>query len=570
MRTWVTACLGVVLAMTLFTSPGRVLARGTSAAPAAARDDESKAAAADEGDEDAVEVVASAPATSAPARRPVRRGPVPYLISPMGFVVFCGWVLACLYCATWTQHRKTVATEHKPTINLFLLFTGPVGLAGLVIAQRNPKLRSQIDRLLGRVAERMPTRRSDVSESISVELCTSDGNPVGSSGRHSPGAETLAVAKRIIHEALERRASDVLIDPRTNELYLVRYRIDGLLHEVASFPADQGAGIVNCYKVASRLDISEKRRPQDGAFIAKLPDREVKFRTATAGTLYGEKMAVRIFDAQVGLMQLNGLGLNNTIAQQIRRFMQRSDGMLLIAGPTGSGKTTTIYAALNLLAGQGRNIVTIEDPIEYPLDHASQTEVNPKANMTFASSLRSMMRQDPDVLLVGEIRDAETAETALQASQTGHLVLSTIHSNDGPTALARLVDFGIEPFLISTGLSVVLSQRLVRRLCPHCKRAAKIPAGLRREAARRQIALGKVSVAAGCDVCEETGYSGRTGIFEILPLTQNMGQLLTKKPSLATIHAQTQAEKMISMRQRGIEKVILGETTVEEVLRVTT
>jgi type II secretory ATPase GspE/PulE/Tfp pilus assembly ATPase PilB-like protein len=250
--------------------------------------------------------------------------------------------------------------------------------------------------------------------------------------------------------------------------------------------------------------------------------------------------------------------------------MQRSDGMLLIGGPTGSGKTTTIYSALNLLAGQGRNIVTIEDPIEYPLHHASQTEINPKAGITFASGLRSILRQDPDVILVGEIRDAETAETALQASQTGHLVLSTIHSNDGLTALARLVDFGIEPFLITTGLRAVLSQRLVRKLCQGCKRSAKISARLRREAARRQIAMGKVSVAVGCSACEETGYVGRMGVFEVLPLTRKMGQLLSQNPTLGLIQRQAQAEHMVTMRQHGMEKVLQGITTVEEVGRVTT
>ncbi|MBN1346683.1 MAG: type II/IV secretion system protein, partial [Phycisphaerae bacterium] len=421
------------------------------------------------------------------------------------------------------------------------------------------------------VAQRIPSRRGISEDAVSLELCTSDGSPVSvGGGRHAPARDTMEIAKRIINEALERRASDILMDPRSGEVYKVRFRIDGILHEVASFPAGQGMAIVNCLKVASRLDISEKRRPQDGAFIAKLLDREIKFRSATAGTLYGEKIAVRVFDVQAGLKDLDNLGLNQAEADAITRVVRRSDGMLLIAGPTGSGKTTTIYAALGLLAGQGRNIVTIEDPIEYPLENASQTEVNPRAGITFANGLRSILRQDPDVITVGEIRDAETAEIALQASQTGHLVVSTVHSNDGPTAMARLVDFGIEPFLITTGLTAVLSQRLVRVLCKECRRSAKISAELRREAARRQIALGRVGVAVGCDYCEGTGYVGRTGIFEILPLSQRMGQLLTEKASLATIQAQARKEKVVTMRQRGMEKVLQGITTVDEVLRVTT
>jgi type II secretory ATPase GspE/PulE/Tfp pilus assembly ATPase PilB-like protein len=508
--------------------------------------------------------------TSAPAPRP-RRVELPNMIRPVGFAVLCGWVLVCLYFASWGQLKSGVPPEQRPAVNLFLLATGPIGWVCFEIVKRNPKLKQNLDDLLGRIALRIPSRRGISEDEVSLELCTSDGSPISvGGGRHAPAKDTLEIAKRIINEALERRASDVLIDPRSGEIHQVRFRIDGILHEVASFPTAQGMAIVNCLKVASRLDISEKRRPQDGAFIAKLPDREIKFRSATAGTLYGEKIAVRVFDVQAGLKDVDNLGLNDAEAEAIMRVVRRSDGMLLIAGPTGSGKTTTIYAALGLLAGQGRNIVTIEDPIEYPLENASQTEVNPRAGITFANGLRSILRQDPDVILVGEIRDAETAEIALQASQTGHLVVSTVHSNDGPTALARLVDFGIEPFLISTGLTAVLSQRLVRVLCSHCRRSARVSAELRREAARRQIALGKVGVAVGCDYCEGTGYVGRTGIFEFLPLSQRMGHLLTEKPSLATIQALARKDKVITMRQRGMEKVLQGVTTVDEVLRVTT
>jgi general secretion pathway protein E len=523
------------------------------------------------GAEAATSSPASQPATSAaqPAASPAV--PEEHLVSPIGFAVVVAWALACLYCTAWAQLRSLVPQDQKPVLNLALLLTGPIGLAAVFIIRRNPRLKTELDRLLARLPRRRPSISVDPTEPVPIELCNSDGAPVSAiRGKGLPGNETLELAKRIIYEALERRSSDVLIDPRTGDVYLVRYRVDGLLHEVTRLPADQGAAVVNCLKVASRLDIAEKRRPQDGAFVAKLNTREVKFRSATAGTLYGEKIAVRIFDVQTGLMSLDNLGLGTNDTQIVERFMARSDGMMIIAGPTGSGKTTTLYSALNLLEGQGRNIITIEDPIEYPVEHASQTEVNPKANITFASGLRSILRQDPDVILVGEIRDAETAETALQASQTGHLVLSTIHSNDGPTALARLMDFGIEPFLITTGLSTVLSQRLVRVLCPNCKAGAKVSQKLRREAARRQIALGKVSVAVGCDVCDGTGYMGRTGVFEALPLSKKMGQLLMKKPSLATIQAQAQAEKVVTMRQRGIEKVLMGQTTVEEVLRVTT
>jgi len=511
---------------------------------------------------------ASAPTIPAKPVKPVP--PVVTLLSPPAFGIFCGWLAACLYCATWSHRQSSIPADKRAAINWILLLTGPIGLLGLVIIQRNPKLKTQFEDLLGRILPRHSVAVSPV-ESLPITLCTSSGEPVGGiGGWRSHGKDALDVAKRVIYEALERRASDVLIDPRDGDVYLIRYRVDGILHEVARFPADQGVTVVNCFKVASGLDISEKRRPQDGAFLAKLSNREIKFPSATAGTLYGEKIPIRVFDVQAGLKKLDHLGLNAEERLQIVRFMGRSDGMLLVAGPTGSGKTTTIYAALNLLAGQGRNIVTIEDPIEYPLPHVSQTEVNVKAGMTFASGLRSILRQDPDVILVGEIRDAETAETALQASQTGHLVLSTIHSNDGLTALARLVEFGIEPFLITTGLAAVLSQRLVRVLCPKCKQPAEITPALRHGAAHRHIALGKVSVAVGCEECENSGYMGRTGIFEILPLSHEMGQLLTQRPSLATIKAQAVKEGVLTMRQRGMEKVLQGITTVEEVTRVTT
>ncbi len=506
--------------------------------------------------------------TSAPARKTPAKIHKP-LVDPVGFGIVCGWILACLYCATYTQHKKSYSAGQKGIINLVLLLTGPIGLVVLVIVQRNPKLKEQLTELLDAVASARPGGPLDAQDAPELELCTGDGAPVHQmGGRNAPAREALEIAKRIVQEALDRHASDILVDPRDGGLHQVRYRVDGMLQEVASFPVEQGQAIINCLKVASRLDISEKRRPQDGAFIAKLEDRKVKFRSATAGTLYGEKMAVRVFDVQSGLRDLSNLGLSGDLVDKLSECMKRSNGMVLIAGPTGSGKTTTIYAALDTLADSGRNIVTIEDPIEYPLAHASQMQINPRAGITFASGLRSMLRQDPDVILVGEIRDAETATTALQASQTGHLVVSTIHSNDSPTALARLVDIGIEPFLISTGLTAVLSQRLVRALCTECKRPARITPKLRREAARRQIALGKISVAVGCDRCNGTGYSGRTAIFEYLPLSQKMGQLLTKKPSLATIQAQVRAEKMVTLRQSGMVKVLQGVTTVEEVMRV--
>jgi general secretion pathway protein E len=533
----------------------------------------SAAMAAEAGEEEEAPTTREAPPTTRAAARyqPVIEVSRSLLVRPEGLGILAAWLLACLYCTTWSQRRLPLGAERRVAVNWLLLLTGPIGLAGLLVAERSPAVRRGLEGFVGLFGRSGPQAAPEPVESLPIALCTSDGAPVGTTmGRKLASGDTLETAKRIVHEGIQRRASDILIDPRSGDVYLVRYRVDGILQEVARFQAEQGMAIVNCFKVASRLDISEKRRPQDGAFIAKLPDREIKFRTATAGTLYGEKIAIRIFDSQTGLKGLDHLGLTEDQKPQIARFVERSDGMLLIAGPTGSGKTTTIYGALNLLAGQGRNIVTIEDPIEYPIPHASQTEVNTKAGVTFATQLRSILRQDPDVILVGEIRDGETAETALQASQTGHLVLSTIHSNDGLTALARLVEFGIEPFLISTGLTAVLSQRLVRVLCPACKKPAKISQRLRRHAAHRQIALGNVSVAVGCDVCNGTGYMGRTGIFEVFWLSREMGQLLTSRPSLATIQTQAQKEGLITMRQRGIEKVLQGVSTVEEVNRVTT
>ena len=267
----------------------------------------------------------------------------------MGFGVLCGWLAGCLYCATWARNRSSIPAEHKVMLNWFLLLTGPIGLSAVTLVRRYPKLRGPFERLLDRVVRRGPEEPATPAQGIPLVLCTSDGVPVGSVGiRRSLPHDALETAKRILHEGLERRASDILIDPRKDDVYLLRYRIDGVLHEVARFPAEQGVAIVNCFKVASRLNIAERRRPQDGAFIAKRPDREIKFRSATAGTLYGEKIAIRIFDVQAGLMELDNLGLTPDDRQQIARFMERSDGMLLIAGPTGSGKTTTIYAALNL------------------------------------------------------------------------------------------------------------------------------------------------------------------------------------------------------------------------------
>ena len=380
-------------------------------------------------------------------------------------------------------------------------------------------------------------------------------------------APIIRLINAILGEAIKENASDIHLETFEKRL-VVRFRVDGILREVLEPKRELAALLVSRIKVMARLDIAEKRIPQDGRISLKVGGREVDVRVSTLPSANGERVVLRLLDKQAGRLNLQHLGMSARDRDQMEATVRKPHGILLVTGPTGSGKTTTLYASLVSLNDRTRNILTVEDPIEYHLEGIGQTQVNSKVDMTFARGLRAILRQDPDVVMVGEIRDKETAEIAVQASLTGHLVLSTLHTNSAIGAITRLVDMGIEPFLLSSSLLGVLAQRLVRVLCPHCKEAYQAD-----EAECKLLGVPFAQPptlyhARGCAECHQQGYRGRTGIYELVVFDNHLRTLIHNAASEQdmTRHARTLGP---SIREDGRRKVLEGATTVEEVLRVT-
>ena len=379
-------------------------------------------------------------------------------------------------------------------------------------------------------------------------------------------------AKELVYDAILRRATDIHLEP-TEEQLSVRYRIDGILHAAEPFDKQTGTAVVNIFKVLSAMDISERRKPQDGSFAAKLEGREIDFRVATSGSKSGEKLVMRILDNAASIAKIDEVGVRPKMAAEIRALVTQPHGMFLCCGPTGSGKSTTLYACLREIDRFQRNIITVEDPIEYHIDNITQIEINTKAGQTFALSLRSILRQDPDVIMIGEIRDQETATIACQAATTGHMVFSTVHANDTVTALFRLLDLGVEPFMIASALTAVLGQRLVRCLCETCKEPYKPKPEFLQKA---NLPADKVDVfyrppeepEVICPVCGGTGYQGRTGIFELLVISEPIRDMLRENPSINAIKAEARKNGMIYLQEDGLRQVIQGKTSIKELLRV--
>ena len=390
--------------------------------------------------------------------------------------------------------------------------------------------------------------------------------------RQAEESRSFMAAKELVYDAVLRRATDIHLEPTTEQLS-VRYRIDGILHAAEPFDRPTGDAVVNVFKVLSAMDISEKRKPQDGSFGAKLQGRELDFRVATSGSKAGEKLVMRILDNSGAITKLEDLGMRPKLIEQVRSLVTQPHGMFLCCGPTGSGKSTTLYASLREIDRYQRNIITVEDPIEYHLDNITQMEVNTKAGQTFATALRSILRQDPDVIMIGEIRDQETASIACQAANTGHMVFSTVHSNDAVTALFRLLDLGVEPFMIASALTAVLGQRLVRVLCEACKEPYKPKPEFLKKA---NLPVDKVDVfyrrpenpEQVCQQCGGTGYFGRTGIYELLVITEPMRDMIRENPSINKIKAEARKNGMIYLQEDGLRQVIQGRTSIEELLRV--
>jgi general secretion pathway protein E len=383
-------------------------------------------------------------------------------------------------------------------------------------------------------------------------------------------APIIKLVNHIISQSIKARASDIHIEPY-QESFKVRYRVDGILYDLLTPPKWIQASLISRIKVMAKMNIAEKRLPQDGRINLKIGNQEIDVRVSTIPTSFGERVVMRLLNKTSSLMRLSDLGLDAEMLGMLKKLVASPNGMILMTGPTGSGKTTTLYAVLSSINSPDINIITIEDPIEYQINGISQIQVNPKIDLTFARGLRSIVRQDPDVVLVGEIRDHETAEIAVQSALTGHLVFSTLHTNDSAGAITRLVDIGIEPFLISSSVIAVAAQRLVRVLCEDCKEphnpdeAMLTAIGIPSAATHGT----EIYTAVGCEKCFHTGYRGRIGIYELMLMGPELKSLILKSYDANRIMAEARNLNMVSLRQDGIQKVLRGVTTIEEVLRVT-
>ena len=383
-------------------------------------------------------------------------------------------------------------------------------------------------------------------------------------GGDSPVARQL---EQMLQEAIKSRASDIHIEPDESRLR-IRYRIDGILHEVASLPLKVHHGLISRLKILSDMNIADHRRPQDGQFSFDSDKRRIDVRVATVNTVNGEMAVLRLLDKSMAALALPEIGFLSESQEVFEKMLMMPYGMVLISGPTGAGKTTTLYAAVNSLDSVGKNIITIEDPVEYRFSNINQMQVNVKAGLTFASGLRAIVRLDPDVILVGEIRDGETALIAVQSALTGHLVLSSVHANDTTGSLFRLIDLGVEPFLLSSALIGVIAQRMVRRVCPHC--ACMVTAPLAEQMAyEKEMGESRTEFmyGQGCTECVGTGYHGRTAIFEILTITDNIRRMIVAGSSDSELRAAALREGLVPIAKYGMLKVKAGITTPFEVLR---
>ncbi len=415
----------------------------------------------------------------------------------------------------------------------------------------NYKLTSQIEQQVSQIVNlKVETAVGDVSEAEALKQ-----------------APVVQAVDMILTQAVRDRASDIHIEPQEDSL-LIRNRIDGVLHDAVRLPLGVHTAILTRIKVLANLNIAERRRPQDGQFSASVGNKRVDFRVATIEGSHGEMAVLRVLDKSMLLIKLPELGMTPTVLQPFEKLLASPFGMILVNGPTGSGKTTTLYAALQKLDAKERNIMTVEDPIEYGFKGISQIQVNRQAGITFPVGLRAIMRLDPDVILVGEIRDAETATTAVQAAITGHLVLSSIHANDAVSALIRLIDMGVEPFLVTSAVIGSLSQRLVRKVCPYCRQMTEVSPA---EAMAYTTAMGetrdKFSIGRGCNFCSRSGFLGRIGVYELLTLTDALRKALIKGTSASELKEQAVKEGMTPMGRDGMQKVKDGLTAPGEVMR---
>jgi type IV pilus assembly protein PilB len=449
------------------------------------------------------------------------------------------------------------------------------GLAIEAVVVEDDKLQRAVQKAIEQVDTQMPAMAGgdDDFDIENLDVSQSDDAIDTDASRDDvEDAPIVRFVNKIMLDAIRKSASDIHFEPY-EKYYRIRLRIDGVLREIAQPPVQLATKLAARLKVMSRLDIAERRVPQDGRIKMKLSkNRSIDFRVSSCPTLFGEKIVLRILDASTAMMGIDALGYEPFQKELYLKVLAKPQGMILVTGPTGSGKTVSLYTGLAILNVEDTNISTAEDPAEIVLAGVNQVNVNPKVGLTFASALRAFLRQDPDVIMVGEIRDLETAEIAIKASQTGHLVLSTLHTNDAPQTLTRMIDMGVKPYAIATSVSLIIAQRLARRLCSACKQPFDLPheALLLEGFTEQQIATTgfKVYKHVGCSQCTD-GYKGRVGLYEVLPVTENIGRIILEGGSAPHIAAEARKNGVWDLRTAGLKKVMDGLTTLEEVNRVT-
>ena len=417
------------------------------------------------------------------------------------------------------------------------------------------------------------SNRGDISQAIAEAGAArglEDEADAAAAAQVAEQAPIIRLANALIQQAIQDRASDVHVEPQQRGVR-VRYRVDGVLHEAMTVPKNLQAPLISRYKIMADMNIAERRIPQDGRIEIRQAGKDFDLRVSAIPTPFGEKIVMRILDKTSILLGLEKLGFSEEVQSQIEELTNQPNGMFLSTGPTGAGKTTTQYSVLNRLNSIERNIITIEDPIEYQLNGISQVQVNRKAGLSFANALRSFLRQDPDIIMVGEVRDFETAEIAVKAALTGHLVLSTLHTNDAPATISRLLNMGVEPFLITASVNLVLAQRLARRVCVDCKRPHEVDRQSLRDMgfSEDQTANATIMKGLGCATCSNTGYKGRVALYEVMRFSEDLKEMVLQGASSAELKAGAIKKGMSTLRMSGIRKVIEGMTTPEEIMRVT-
>lgn len=470
----------------------------------------------------------------------------------------------------------------------FLVMTAGYGVpTGLYVAERNKRvpesgkvltprhLKSVALRLLAKIGVQVgPKEARSHSGGPPIRLIGKSGKGAGEAdrSRQVESSSGYISARELIYDAILRRTTDIHLEPKETETS-VRLRIDGVMYPAEAFDRSTGDALVNIFKVLSAMDITERRKAQDGSFRAEMEGRQIDFRVATQGLQGGEKMVIRILDKGATAKTLVDLGMRKQLIEQMQAIVSQPHGMFITCGPTGAGKSTTLYAALQEINAYENNIITVEDPVEYKMANVTQIEINTKAGQTFATSLRSILRQDPDVVMIGEIRDGETAKIACQAANTGHMVFSTLHANDTIAALFRLIDLEVEPFLLASSISAILGQRLVRKLCSDCKEAYKPSADLLQKIGLPADKVDKfyrppTKPEGTCPACNGLGYVGRIGVFELLVINDRLRDLIRETPNMTAIKAEARKNGMLYMKEEGLRLVVKGTTSIDELLRV--